>query len=249
MAIQKRSLTVLECEAALELLHEQLSDKDASEMSMKLFSNLESKLSQRSNHLLLSALNFLHQPNIYALTANIKRFITDQYYRLYDEKKSTQESDVDDHDLPPRQAKQISLARCMNASVSHSHIIIDDSDDRDEKLVHSPDEQPHYHIDDTFQKKLHKRLSEIESSITEQPSSSDGAISYDLEMLKKTNQRTERINLLFSVLNSIPLTTINAERAFSSAQAIKTKVRNRMSDSTLDAIALLKNNRKYILPK
>jgi len=47
------------------------------------------------------------------------------------------------------------------------------------------------------------------------------------------------LQLVYSYLQSIPPTSVEAERAFSAARKICTKIRSRLSDATLDTLCFL----------
>lgn len=237
MEIQKRSITVLECDAIIELLLDELSNMEGSELCSKLLAAIRLRISQRSNDLLLCSIKFLHEPSIYSLLPSTKRFIFDVYSRLYAENVKPTEM----NELLPRQSKLISLAKCRDEDC----VIVDEVQKEPMATLPELDEVTSHK---TFKNKLEQRLSNMQSSMKE-AEHYDGAINSDIEILRKTYHRSDRLSMLFNVLNSVPLTTIEAERAFSCAGRLKTKIRNKLGDDTLDSIMVLRNNRKYLFPK
>ena len=63
----------------------------------------------------------------------------------------------------------------------------------------------------------------------------------DLEAFIWRNEISPRLERLRSVADMILATSINSERAFSSAGSFCTKLRTRMSSELLDALVFLKN--------
>jgi hypothetical protein len=65
----------------------------------------------------------------------------------------------------------------------------------------------------------------------------------DLSMYRKMGTRSPRLEVLFQQLNSVPLTSVNSERVFSTTTRIKTRLRCRMSDTALNALTVLRHNK------
>ena len=54
------------------------------------------------------------------------------------------------------------------------------------------------------------------------------------------NERPKHLELLFKALKTIKPTSVESERAFSAMGFFATKIRNRMSDKTLDALITMR---------
>jgi hypothetical protein len=63
----------------------------------------------------------------------------------------------------------------------------------------------------------------------------------EMTLFEATKKRPENLEKLFKALKTIPPTSIEAERAFSSAGIFITKLRNRLSPTTIDALMFLKH--------
>lgn len=95
----------------------------------------------------------------------------------------------------------------------------------------------------TFAERLETALKGLSSNATHRQDNSEiTSCNDDLEVLRKTGQKTSRLLVLYNQLNGIPLTTVEAERAFSTAGNLCTRIRSRLSDSLRDALAFLRGN-------
>jgi hypothetical protein len=63
----------------------------------------------------------------------------------------------------------------------------------------------------------------------------------EIQLFEATGKRTQSLELLYNALLAIKPTSTDSERAFSSAGALLTKLRSRMSDESMNAILLLKS--------
>lgn len=66
------------------------------------------------------------------------------------------------------------------------------------------------------------------------------AIKAEIAVYEATGVRGRCLQLVYAYLLSIPPTSVEAERAFSAAGLLCTKVRSRLSDKTLDTMCLLR---------
>lgn len=101
-------------------------------------------------------------------------------------------------------------------------------------------------LDSVEEKKLHTELSTIYS--TEEFRNISGAVSL-MEFFRDNNlcsTFSESVKLL-NVIITIPMTTCEAERSFSTLKRIKTFLRNTMSEERLCALAMLSIERDFIL--
>ena len=60
-------------------------------------------------------------------------------------------------------------------------------------------------------------------------------------LASKTGELTDRLRKLLKALESIQASSVNAERAFSTAGQFTTKIRNRLEDHTLDLYCFAKH--------
>jgi hypothetical protein len=66
-------------------------------------------------------------------------------------------------------------------------------------------------------------------------------IKKEMSLFESTKKRPENLEKLFKALKTIPPTSIEAERAFSTAGIFITKLRNRLSAKTTNAQFFLKH--------
>jgi hypothetical protein len=66
-------------------------------------------------------------------------------------------------------------------------------------------------------------------------------IKKEMSLFESTKKRPENLEKLFKALKTIPPTSIEAERAFSTAGIFITKLRNRLSAKTINALIFLKH--------
>jgi hypothetical protein len=71
-------------------------------------------------------------------------------------------------------------------------------------------------------------------------SQAEKIIKKEMSLFEATHQRPENLEKLFNALKTIPPTSIEAERAFSAVGIFITKLRNRLSPPTIDALIFLK---------
>ena len=62
----------------------------------------------------------------------------------------------------------------------------------------------------------------------------------EFALYKRTNNKTKNITLLYNAIKTIKPTSTESERAFSIAANFCTKIRSRLSDSSLNALTFLK---------
>jgi hypothetical protein len=92
-----------------------------------------------------------------------------------------------------------------------------------------------------------ERLSAImTSSSSEEKNSLTTPLTDEIKACRTTGALSSRLEKLFYIMNHAPLTSVSAERCFSSAGQLKTKLRSKMNDETLNALCVLKCNKKYL---
>ena len=67
------------------------------------------------------------------------------------------------------------------------------------------------------------------------------AIKSEMAVFECSVVRGRILQLVYSYLQSIPPTSVEAERAFSAARTLCTKIRSRLSDATLDTLCFLRS--------
>jgi len=83
------------------------------------------------------------------------------------------------------------------------------------------------------------------------PSASDvkktllAAVKTEMAVLESTGTRSRLLQQIYDWLLSIPPTSVEAERAFSAAGLLCSKIRSRLEDNTLDSLCFL---RSYCAP-
>ena len=63
------------------------------------------------------------------------------------------------------------------------------------------------------------------------------AIQKEMKLFEATKKRTENLELLYQALRSIPATSIESKRAFSSAGLFITKLRSRQSNDSINCMS------------
>lgn len=66
-------------------------------------------------------------------------------------------------------------------------------------------------------------------------------IGKEFSVFEATGDRTQNLEKLFQALNSVPPTSVEAERAFSAAGLFITKLRSKLSDRSIDCLCFLKS--------
>lgn len=85
-------------------------------------------------------------------------------------------------------------------------------------------------------------MSSVPSSTTKQtPDSLKECIKKEMHLLEANGTRGQNLERVYKYLLSIPPTSVDCERAFSSAGILCTKIRSRLNDSTLDSLCLLRS--------
>ena len=78
--------------------------------------------------------------------------------------------------------------------------------------------------------------------------SMQAAIKSEMAVFERSGVRGRSLQLVYSHLLSIPPTSVEAERAFSSAGLLCTRIKSRLGDVTLDTLCFLRsyygNNKK-----
>ena len=67
------------------------------------------------------------------------------------------------------------------------------------------------------------------------------AIKSKMAVFECSGVRGHLLELMYSYLQSISLTSVEAERAFSAAGLLCTKIRSRLSDATLDTLCFMRS--------
>ena len=67
------------------------------------------------------------------------------------------------------------------------------------------------------------------------------AIKSEMAVFECSGVRGRILQLVYAYLQSIPPTSVEAERAFSAAGILCTKIRSRLSDVTLDTLCFLRS--------
>ena len=68
--------------------------------------------------------------------------------------------------------------------------------------------------------------------------------STEMRMFDATKERTPNIMKLFESVQTVPATSVEAERAFSAAGLFITKIRSRLSDANINALSVLRTHYK-----
>ena len=93
----------------------------------------------------------------------------------------------------------------------------------------------------TVEDRLHMALLGKQQEGAAVPLTLESAIGRELEFFRVCGQRGKLLSRLYEALQSIPPTSVDAERAFSSGGAFLTKVRSRLCDSTLSKLVMLRH--------
>ena len=63
----------------------------------------------------------------------------------------------------------------------------------------------------------------------------------EMALFEATGDKSKNISSIEEVLNTIPPTSVEAERAFSAAGLFVTKLRSRLSENSVDSLMILKS--------
>lgn len=63
----------------------------------------------------------------------------------------------------------------------------------------------------------------------------------ELRVFEATGERTQNLNIIYNALMSIPPTSVESERVFSTAGLFITKMRTRLSDRSINCLCFLKS--------
>ena len=70
------------------------------------------------------------------------------------------------------------------------------------------------------------------------------SLKYELNIAEHTGQRGIMLEKVYQMLLTVPPTSVESERIFSSCAYICNKFRSRLSDTTLNTLCLIRNNKK-----
>ena len=68
----------------------------------------------------------------------------------------------------------------------------------------------------------------------------DASIKAEMAVFESTSKRGRFLQQAYEYLLTVPPTSVEAERAFSAAGILSTKLRNRLQDNTLDTLCFLR---------
>ena len=193
---------------------------------MKLFLCLSFRYNQRKNRELLSALEFLHAPVTYLPDVHndhldmpsLRAYLKNQYTRLFgdeeqeqQEKEAAMELDVDDPVAST--SSSFNVSNSMDKTLSEDQL-----------------------LERQFDLHLFNR-----SMPSTPAASSRFTLDDEISNLAQSGNMNPRLKKLQDALRSVPATSVDCERAFSSISRYLTKFRNRMSDPTLDSLCFAKH--------
>lgn len=122
-----------------------------------------------------------------------------------------------------------------------SKIILDSSDssESDEDLPIATIQNRYQALNDdvSFSERLDEALTVPPVTKTE---NLEAQIKNEMDTFQKSGQRGTNLQLAFDFLSTIPPTSVESERCFSSAGLIVTKFRSAMGDDTIDNIIFLR---------
>ena len=80
------------------------------------------------------------------------------------------------------------------------------------------------------------------NSVTHMKENKDKHLAKEFDLFDATGQQTTNIDLLLDALKSIPPTSVESERSFSTAGLFVTKLRTQLSDHSVDRLGSLKSH-------
>lgn len=92
----------------------------------------------------------------------------------------------------------------------------------------------------TFEEKLNAAIKNTNEKTKSISNSQTSSIKKDLTFFEGSGQKTENIQKLFDALLTIRPTSVESERVLSLTGLLVTKIRNRLSDETINALTVLK---------
>ena len=71
-------------------------------------------------------------------------------------------------------------------------------------------------------------------------------LKYEITVAEETGKRGYYLNKVYQMMLTIPATSVEAERTFSSCAYLCNKLRSRLNDETLDVLCFIRNNLKKL---
>ena len=71
-------------------------------------------------------------------------------------------------------------------------------------------------------------------------------LKYEITVAEETGKRGYYLNKVYQMMLTIPATSVEAERTFSSCAHLCNKLRSRLNDETLDVLCFIRNNLKKL---
>jgi hypothetical protein len=213
-ALSRRDATILTSEAILNVLMEKLRSMQ-NDLANRFLENLRNKIDGRRNVNLIAIIKYLHDPNDKSCSKTaLINFTEELYNRLFPTPSDS------------------------TTSTTTSPTFEDQSSqpDTNEPSPGTSTSTP------TFESMLKKAIENVDSVPSEVNSQqvTKNLIKREFNMYESTKKRTPNLERLFQALMTVKPTSTENERVFSLAANIVTKVRNRLSDNSINALIFLK---------
>lgn len=228
-ALGRKDATLLSADGALKFLIKQLKsmDKTKNMLSKKLLDRLEVRISERRNVALVSLLQYLHNPDFADV---VGEGVFRKVSKLNMHKLAVS--------LLTRLQQKPIPAIVPEEEAEEDDVVITEGDDGNES-----DDTDIYEFEE---KTLAQQLEESIDSCLKESDTPDEvkSLSADFKLFEQSRKRTENLKFLYDALLTIPPSSVEAERAFSTAGNFATKIRSRLADRSLCNLVFLK---KYFL--
>lgn len=224
-AICREDANLLTAETALKFMISKLTERDST-ISQQLVESLKARIIQRRKTELVSTLKYLHNPtkfyeerscDVFRISYNIvPGFVVELLKKHLPTSPITTETTTDDYD------DDVTLLNLQHQRASEESLSIKEQ----------------------LSKEIEKSLSNTPSTSTAIPKQNE-----DLETLCRVQMalfdrggpRSHHLSQIYDFLMTIPPTSVESERAFSSTGYLCNKLRTSLNDSTLDSLSFLRS--------
>ena len=241
-ALCQRDTNLITAETALHFCLIELQ-KQSSELAKTLASSIEDRLRER-RALHAGVLQYLHCPStassrsasaateLFSIPTNaaIKKFVHEMYTRL-------QRSDTE----ASASSAASEAASGTDGDCADNVVKLDDSADRPSSTTNQSQSQSlEKQLELAIMQSVMMKPSTLSSSSTAAEKNLASAVKAEMAVFASNGQRGRCLEAVYGYLMTIPPTSVEAERAFSAAGLLCTKLRSRLNDTTIDTLSFIR---------
>ncbi|XP_073956570.1 uncharacterized protein, partial [Choristoneura fumiferana] len=216
--------------STFERVNFQALDKQDLLTGKKLADSLKKRIKQRRLYIVVGALQYLHNPN--------------QFLDVIEEDEDTFKKPT---------YEEIKNVFCQAAVMNGDNLTTTSTNlNANSETICDSDPQPSTSL--SYKDQLNRQLSLASDHQLQPPSAArrddldlPSLIHVEMALFENGGGRGEILKKVFNKLLAIPPTSVESERAFSTAGVFCSKLRSRLNDDTLDCLLFLKKNRIAIL--